>query len=94
MPPRRRRSFWFVLLGTTAFATVDPALSLVVVALGLSAVVVVWTVMLARALLVEVFAAGRIDDATPDICPLRGWRGGSGLSSSARQTPSDPGAFS
>ena len=95
MRRRRRRSFWFVLVGTTAFLTVDPALFLVVAALGLSAVALAWAVMLARALLVEAFAGEQMDGATPTACPLRAWRdGNAGLSSSARQTPSDPAAFS
>lgn len=92
MAHRRRRSFWLVLLGTTAFLTIDPALFLVVVALGLSGVAVAWSVMLARALLGEAFATGQTDDGAQSACPFRTWRGG--LSSSAPQTPSDPGVLS
>ncbi len=51
--PRRRRSFWLVLIGTTACLTVDPALCLVVLAVGLSALALTWIVMLARLLLVD-----------------------------------------
>jgi len=92
---RRRRSFWLVLVGTTAFLTIDPALFLVVVALGLSGLSAVWIVMLVRALLAEGFAADPIEDSAPGVCPLRGWLVGSrDLSSSGPPTPSDRGAFS
>ena len=95
MPPRRRRSFWFVLLGTTAFLTIDPALFLVLLALALSGIAVVWTLMLGRALLLEVFGVELADDATQSGCPLRTWRSGSAaFSSSVRRTPSDPGVLS
>lgn len=95
MPHRRRRSFWLVLLGTTTFLSIEPALFLVAVALTLSGLALVWTVMLLRALLVEAFAVGQIDDASAGVCPLREWRAGRGdLSSSVRPTSSGPGAFS
>ncbi len=94
MPPRRRRSFWLVLLGTTAFLTIDPGLFLVLLALALSGIAVVWTLMLGRALLVEVFAE-QTNDATQSACPFRTWRSDSAaFSSSAPRTPSDPGALS
>ncbi|MGH3056343.1 MAG: hypothetical protein ACRDL7_15320 [Gaiellaceae bacterium] len=92
---RRRRSFWFVLLGTTAFLTIDPALFLVVVALALSGVAVLWTLMLVRGLWAEAFSAGQVDGVTESVCPLRAWRGDPvHLSSSAPPTPLDLGASS
>lgn len=95
MPYRHRRSFWLVLVGTTAFLTIDPALFLVVVALALSGVALIWTVMLTRMLLVEALAAEPTEDAAEGVCPLRVWQRRNGdLSSSARPTPSDHGAFS
>ena len=97
MQRRRRHSFWFVLVGTTAFLTVDPALFLVVVALGLSGVALVWSVMLAKLLLVDAIGAGRapIDDAAQSPCPFAAWRDrGVSLSSSAPPTSSGRGAFS
>jgi hypothetical protein len=90
----RHCSYWLVLLGTTLFATIDTGLFLVVLALGLSGTALVWTVMLAGALLAEALGAEPVDDATPGACPFRAWRGGTRISSSARQTPSDPGGFS
>ena len=83
---RRRRSFWLVLVGTTAFATVDPALFLVVAALALSGLALVWTVMLARALLLEAFVGDDPDEALQRTCPFRARRDSSRLSSSARPT--------
>ena len=92
---RRPRSFWVVLLGTTAFLTVEPALFLVVLTLFLSGVALVWMVMLARALFVDTFGVEPIADAQQDACPFKAWRTPhGGVSSSARPTPSDRGAFS
>jgi len=83
---RRRRSFWLVLVGTTAFATVDPALFLVVAALALSGLALVWTVMLVRALLLEACVEDDGDEALQRTCPFRARRDDSRLSSSARPT--------
>jgi len=88
----RHRCSRLVLLGTTLFATIDTGLFLVVLALALSGVALIWTVMLARGLLAEALDAEPDDDAAESGCPLRAWRGGQ-LSSSARRTPSDPGGF-
>ena len=83
---RRRRSFWLVLVGTTALVTIDPALFLVVVALGLSGLAMLWTVMLMRALLLDAWAGEHVDDTRQRACPFRARRGGVRLSSSARPT--------
>ena len=92
---RRRPKFWLVVAGTTAFLTIEPALFLVLVAVGLSAVAVVWTVMLARALLAEAFAPEPIEPTAEGVCPLRGWwTRERDLSSSVRPTSSDRGVFS
>ena len=65
MPRARHRPlFWAVLIGTTAFLSIDPALFLVVAALALSALAVTSIVMLVHVLLVDALA-GR-----PDTCAL------------------------
>jgi hypothetical protein len=94
---RRRRSFWLVLVGTTAFLTVDPALFLVVAALALSGLALLWTLMLARLLLVDAIGrhAAPIDDAAQGACPFAAWRGrGAAVSSSGSPTSSNRGVFS
>jgi hypothetical protein len=92
---RRRPSFWLVLLGTTAFLVLDPALFLVVVALALSGVALLWIVMLAHALIVGALDQHEPDESARRACPVGAWRGGSaGLSPSPQRTPSDRGVIS
>jgi hypothetical protein len=43
---RHRVSFWSLVIGTTLFLSLEPALFLVVLALGLSAVTVWWIILL------------------------------------------------
>ena len=50
---RHRRSFWLLLVGATLFLTVEPALFLVVLALGLSALAVAGSVTLVNAVVVD-----------------------------------------
>ena len=52
---RRRPSFWLIVAAATTMLSVEPALSLVLLAFGLSALALVWTVLLARLWLLEVF---------------------------------------
>ena len=54
---RRRASYWIVLVGSTLFITLEPALFLVVLALALSAAVLICMLLLLRALLSAVFVA-------------------------------------
>jgi hypothetical protein len=44
---RHRVSFWLLVIATTVFLSLEPALFLVVLALGLSAVTLWWIVLLA-----------------------------------------------
>ncbi len=45
---RRGVSYWLVVLGATAFVSVEPALFLVLLTFALWALVLAWIVMLAR----------------------------------------------
>jgi hypothetical protein len=44
---RHRTSFWLLVIAITVFLSIEPALFLVVLALGLSTVIVWWIVLLA-----------------------------------------------
>lgn len=56
---RRRKTFWLAVAVVTAFITIEPALFLVVLALGLSAVALFWIALVARHLVVEVIGKRR-----------------------------------
>lgn len=49
-PPLRRRSYWALLVSATVFFSLEPGLSLVLLALGLSGVAATWIGMLAALL--------------------------------------------
>jgi cell division protein FtsL len=62
---RRSVSYWLLVLAATAFLSAEPALFLVLLALGHSALALVWIVMLARLLVIELSVAlGHAQEAT------------------------------
>jgi hypothetical protein len=64
---RRGMRFWLLVLGLTVFLTLEPALFLVVLALGLSALTLTWILILVRFLILDVVRG------TPSAaqCPAR-----------------------
>jgi hypothetical protein len=71
MPPcrpivRHSARFWVLLIGATIFQCLEPGLFLVVLALGLSALALVWIVLLAGMLLRDAFEAVVPRGSRPD----------------------------
>ena len=64
---QRRASFWLLMIGTTIFLSIEPALFLVVLAVGLSALAVWWILLMARMLLLD--ALGGTQRSAGDAVP-------------------------
>jgi hypothetical protein len=64
---RHRPSFWLMVAGATVLLTIEPAFSLVLLALGLSALTVFWVLLLVGFLLLDAFGLPLDDVGCPAL---------------------------